>query len=160
MTVRQSVLPGWYIDPSGQYPYRYWDGSTWTDQVSGPVADPRRSGRSKMRLFEPFLFVGLWILWGAISFAVAYAVSSSVIGDQVALTQAQANVINADAAIKAQLASIVVSLVIGAIVASRVGYRRQDTFLLLIPIVGAYYLFKWLWRTACLDRHYWSVTKW
>lgn len=26
--------PGWHPDPGGQFEYRYWDGATWTDQVS------------------------------------------------------------------------------------------------------------------------------
>ena len=26
--------PGWNPDPSGRHEYRYWDGSTWTDDVS------------------------------------------------------------------------------------------------------------------------------
>ncbi len=25
---------GWYTDPTGNHAYRYWDGSTWTSQVS------------------------------------------------------------------------------------------------------------------------------
>lgn len=28
-----AVPPGWYPDPSAQYTTRYWDGSTWTEQV-------------------------------------------------------------------------------------------------------------------------------
>ncbi|MBL8776488.1 MAG: DUF2510 domain-containing protein [Acidimicrobiales bacterium] len=34
---------GWHPDPGGRHEYRYWDGATWTDQVSdaGAVsADP------------------------------------------------------------------------------------------------------------------------
>ncbi|WP_322762606.1 phospholipid scramblase-related protein [Frankia sp. Cr2] len=31
----QTMPPaGWYADPSGKHPFRYWDGSRWTDQVS------------------------------------------------------------------------------------------------------------------------------
>jgi len=26
--------PGWYADPNGRHEYRYWDGATWSDQVS------------------------------------------------------------------------------------------------------------------------------
>lgn len=25
--------PGWYVDPFGRSPYRYWDGGTWTEHV-------------------------------------------------------------------------------------------------------------------------------
>jgi hypothetical protein len=160
MTTEQTILPGWYVDPSGQHPHRYWDGASWTDQVSGRAEEARRPARRGMRWFEPVLFVGFWALWWVITFVVAFAVSAAVIGDQIALTQAQADLINADAMLKAQLAAVVVGLVIGAIVAARVGYRPHDTFLLLVPIAGTYFMVKWLWRTACLDRRYWSVTKW
>jgi hypothetical protein len=30
----QSATPGWYTDPTDSYLYRYWDGTTWTNQVS------------------------------------------------------------------------------------------------------------------------------
>ena len=43
--------PGWQPDPSGRHEYRYWDGSTWTDDVSDagmtavdPVAGPGAGG--------------------------------------------------------------------------------------------------------------------
>jgi hypothetical protein len=29
-----ATAPGWQPDPSGRHEYRYWDGSTWTDDVS------------------------------------------------------------------------------------------------------------------------------
>ena len=28
--------PGWYPDPTGRFPQRYWDGQRWTDNVSPP----------------------------------------------------------------------------------------------------------------------------
>jgi uncharacterized protein len=31
---------GWYRDPIEHYPYRYWDGETWTDRVGPPRTDP------------------------------------------------------------------------------------------------------------------------
>src|SRR5256885_6309468 len=27
-------VAGWYADPTGGHPKRFWDGSTWTDQVA------------------------------------------------------------------------------------------------------------------------------
>lgn len=30
------VAAGWYADPAGGHPYRYWDGAQWTDHVAGP----------------------------------------------------------------------------------------------------------------------------
>jgi hypothetical protein len=31
--------PGWYHDPAGEGGFRWWDGSTWTDTVTGPLDD-------------------------------------------------------------------------------------------------------------------------
>jgi len=39
------VLPGWYPDPWGQAPLRWWDGFTWTAHLtSGVQATPQGSG--------------------------------------------------------------------------------------------------------------------
>jgi uncharacterized protein DUF2510 len=32
------VPPGWYPDPWGVAPYRWWDGATWTANVSPPIS--------------------------------------------------------------------------------------------------------------------------
>ncbi|KLL12338.1 MULTISPECIES: phospholipid scramblase-related protein [Protofrankia] len=38
---------GWYADPSGQHGFRYWDGTTWTDQVSDvPSGQPESPGKT------------------------------------------------------------------------------------------------------------------
>jgi hypothetical protein len=29
------VPPGWYPDPRGTQPTRYWDGTAWTDEIAG-----------------------------------------------------------------------------------------------------------------------------
>jgi hypothetical protein len=29
-----SPAPGWYLDPTNAYKYRFWEGGFWTDQVS------------------------------------------------------------------------------------------------------------------------------
>lgn len=34
MTVNGTPQPGWLPDPEGRYEYRWWDGQSWTDQVS------------------------------------------------------------------------------------------------------------------------------
>ena len=34
------VPPGWYPDPSGLQPARYWDGAAWTEQVEESLSDP------------------------------------------------------------------------------------------------------------------------
>lgn len=31
--------PGWYTDPTGRYPARYWDGSVWTTSVNSGGAN-------------------------------------------------------------------------------------------------------------------------
>lgn len=34
MTVNGNWQPGWLPDPEGRYEYRWWDGQSWTDQIS------------------------------------------------------------------------------------------------------------------------------
>lgn len=34
--------PGWYVDPSGVAPFRFWDGARWTRHTSPVVPDPGR----------------------------------------------------------------------------------------------------------------------
>ncbi|WP_207552809.1 AIM24 family protein [Mycolicibacterium fortuitum] len=34
MTVNGTPQPGWLPDPEGRYEYRWWDGQSWTDQIS------------------------------------------------------------------------------------------------------------------------------
>lgn len=39
----QHTPPGWYPDPAGRHEYRWWDGTTWTDQAASGgrnVVDP------------------------------------------------------------------------------------------------------------------------
>jgi hypothetical protein len=48
-----------------------------------------------------------------------------------------------------------VLLVLGALVASRVSYRWFDAFLLLIPIVGLFYLWRFAWRLSFLPYRDW-----
>ncbi|HEX6568220.1 MAG TPA: septum formation family protein [Acidimicrobiales bacterium] len=52
--------PGWNPDPTGRHEYRYWDGSTWTDDVSDsgvtsvdPVGGPAAPGVEPTAPFEP-----------------------------------------------------------------------------------------------------------
>ncbi len=39
-TSSSGPAPGWYPDPSGQHDQRYWDGTTWTDQVTSREVAP------------------------------------------------------------------------------------------------------------------------
>lgn len=34
------LAPGWYADPSGLRPYRWWDGYRWSEQTAPPAATP------------------------------------------------------------------------------------------------------------------------
>lgn len=52
--------PGWNPDPTGRHEYRYWDGSTWTDDVSDggvtsvdPVSGAAAPGAEPTAPFEP-----------------------------------------------------------------------------------------------------------
>lgn len=49
----ETVLPGWYTDPSGQFEQRYWNGGVWTEHVFAggqqsvaPVARSRAEARA------------------------------------------------------------------------------------------------------------------
>ncbi|WP_366821311.1 DUF4041 domain-containing protein [Microbacterium sp.] len=49
----QTVQPGWYSDPSGQFEQRYWDGAAWTEhvfaggaQAVAPLARSRAEARA------------------------------------------------------------------------------------------------------------------
>lgn len=35
--VADMASPGWYADPAGRFPHRYWDGTRWTDYVASPA---------------------------------------------------------------------------------------------------------------------------
>lgn len=59
MTTQATVPPGWYPDPAARHQYRYWDGSTWTDQASDAgqvvidVPSPRPAPRQESVTAEP-----------------------------------------------------------------------------------------------------------
>lgn len=47
-----STPAGWYADPSGRFPHRYWDGTAWTEHVGGPqgaATDPLPSARPQQQ---------------------------------------------------------------------------------------------------------------
>jgi hypothetical protein len=49
----QTAPPGWQADPLARHQFRYWDGTTWTDQVAdnGQVAtDPLNQGTAGARI--------------------------------------------------------------------------------------------------------------
>jgi len=53
------AAPGWYPDPWGQAPQRYWDGASWTPQTVPVGGKPQRP-----RLPEgaPVQGIGIWLL--------------------------------------------------------------------------------------------------
>ncbi|HVE64280.1 MAG TPA: DUF2510 domain-containing protein [Mycobacteriales bacterium] len=59
MTQQSGPPAGWYPDPSGQHQRRFWDGSTWTEQVSSdaPVA-PARTGSTTSTASTDFSTLG------------------------------------------------------------------------------------------------------
>ncbi len=50
--------PGWYPDPWGQSPQRFWDGAQWTPHIS-PGAEPLRSGLPED---APIYGPSIWLL--------------------------------------------------------------------------------------------------
>lgn len=67
----QGPVPGWYPDPYGQPGQRWWDGTQWTDQVSGGApgaAGAAASGDRSLAQLVHILglltgFLGPLILW-------------------------------------------------------------------------------------------------
>ncbi len=66
----QGPAPGWYPDPNGQPLQRWWDGTQWTDQVSGggPGAAGAVPGDRSLAQLVHILglltgFLGPLILW-------------------------------------------------------------------------------------------------
>jgi hypothetical protein len=51
---------------------------------------------------------------------------------------------------------VLVLLILGALVATRVSYRWFDALLLLIPVVGLFYLCRFAWRLSLLPYRDWS----
>jgi hypothetical protein len=125
------------------YPERYGSQLGGTTPASATGAEAGR--------FIAYL-VGFFLLFGVIGFVVA-SISTS---GKVAHTQAELDHINQTAMLQARLVAVVVGLIIGAVMAPSVGYRRHDTFMLLIPFWSLVIIVKWLWRLACIDRRYWA----
>jgi Protein of unknown function (DUF2510) len=179
-----SVQAGWYEDPSKQHALRYWDGMRWTEHVHGaapaappaspyavpPVATLSRQDYAGAYGYgagqpatasgnEVLKFIGLIVLWLGVLFAIGIVVGVVMGVGEVAQTQEELDQRSEDASVVAQLVGIVAALVAGAYITPKVGYRSRDTFMLLVPILGLVMAVKWLWRLACLNRHYWVATR-
>jgi Protein of unknown function (DUF2510) len=178
-----SAPAGWYPDPAQQHEQRYWDGMGWTEHVfdaprPAPVAAPwnpysvppvatmtrqeyaTSSGYTAAPTSasgnEILKFIGLLAAWFGVYLAIGVVVgllfgAGSAGGTQLELEQQQQT-----AQSVAQLLGIGTTLVIGAFLAPKVGYRSRDTWMQLIPIWNLIIGVKWLWRLACYDRHYWA----
>lgn len=57
----REIPPGWYPDPEGKPQSRYWDGSSWTDQVGPqlPPAQPLQPVQAAPSLAAAFVPVAL-----------------------------------------------------------------------------------------------------
>ena len=53
------AAPGWYPDPWGQAPHRFWDGAQWTPRVSGA---PAGSGRAPLPAGAPIYGPSIWLV--------------------------------------------------------------------------------------------------
>ena len=105
---------------------------------------------------EILKFIGLLAAWFGVYLAIGVVVgllfgAGNAGGTQLELEQQQQT-----AQSVAQLLGIGTTLVIGAFLAPKVGYRSRDTWMQLIPIWNLIIGVKWLWRLACYDRHYWA----
>ena len=60
--------PGWFPDPWGVAPYRWWDGLSWTSVTAPPAVAARRGGRTPVRVVlivaavAFFAWVAVWVL--------------------------------------------------------------------------------------------------
>jgi len=53
------AAPGWYTDPWGQAPQRYWDGASWTPQT---VPGGGKAQRPRLPEGTPVQGIGIWLL--------------------------------------------------------------------------------------------------
>jgi hypothetical protein len=54
------------------------------------------------------------------------------------------------------LAQLALLIFISAQIASRVGYRSRDAFLIFLPYPGWVWTVKWVWRLVSLPDRYWE----
>jgi len=135
-----------YSQPD-QYGYSYPE--RYGSQLDGGT--PANATGAEVGKFVAYL-AGFFLLFVIIG-AVVASISTS---GKVAHTQAELDLMRQTAALQARFVGVVVALIIGAFLAPNVGYRRHDTFMLLIPFWSLVILVKWLWRLACIPRRYWA----
>lgn len=60
-----STQPGWYDDPSGAAPRRWWDGARWTEHVHDPASEkPRAASRAVVGPDTPVYSASIWMIVG------------------------------------------------------------------------------------------------
>jgi len=114
---------------------------------------PTRGG--KVAAIAKFLGImaGFWVLEAAVAIGMFQASKpnplnyTSQIDYDAAVASAQST---------AQGAAVIAALIVLAVIASRVGYRKRDAFMALIPFYGIVFLFRTLWRCANLSAPYWT----
>lgn len=156
-----TILPpaGWYpTTPTDPY-VRYWTGQRWSDhsvKAGTPLPPPDPGARLAAGVPRP---------WG-----VRVAVTVVAVLAVLAATRLAADLILSLVAAPAQAAAsdwVTLSLValVVWVPATKVGYRRRDIALLLIPFFSLFLMCRILWRCAYLPFADWlprpeDVTNW
>ena len=179
---------GWYPDPSHQHEQRYWDGMGWTEHVfdtPAPFAAPAPTASNPYSVppvatmtcqeyaasynltattgtasgTEILKFIGLLAAWFGVYFVIGFMVGMLFGVGTAGDTQLENEQKQQSAEALAQILGLGTTLVIGAVLAPKVGYRARDTWMQLIPIWNIIIGVKWLWRLACYDRRYWAPAR-
>src|SRR4051794_10007219 len=67
---------GWYPDPSGRSPLRWWDGSAWTDVTKGDQLAPAAKTRGPVAELREWWNQQGWWKWPAAGFAALVLLSA------------------------------------------------------------------------------------
>ncbi len=145
--------PGWYENPQGNG-LRYWDGGRWTEHVQARDSAVQPSTTPRSTAVHVLLFIGLWLGIILVAVIIGAVIGAAAVagGAMTGASEAQFD----DAAESASNIWMLFILGVGALMASKVGYRWFDTFGLLVPILSVIWLVRWMWRFTSLPHRYWS----